>query len=222
MTDPLEFFPGYVSPLTDKEHATIGRIALLWGQIEHFVDGLLPEISGLSREQLEALQVKEKPMASKVAFLKASAKRHNHGPTGQSVAEFCKLVEDTKTQRNHAFHGIWGWRGDDRTERVYPAAQKESDPQSPFEIARSDAATPVDASEAADRMVPPADAGVPDVSVVVDAAPPMCLVSSDCAAADVSFPNGPRRWDVMTRRVAARVPTRRPYVRLGVRGRQRR
>lgn len=132
MTDPLEFSPGYVSPLTDKEHATIGRIALLWGQIEHFVDELLPEISGLSREQLEALQVKEKPMASKVSFLKASAKRHNHEPTSQSVAKFCGLVEDTKMQRNHIFHGIWGWRGDDRTERVYPAARKESDPHSPF------------------------------------------------------------------------------------------
>ena len=48
MSDPLEFLAGYVSPLTDVEHATIGRIALLWGQADHFVEQLLPVVSELS------------------------------------------------------------------------------------------------------------------------------------------------------------------------------
>lgn len=75
MSDPIEFFPGYVSPLTDKEHARIGRIALLWGQIEHFVEALIPRVSGLSVEELKALKVPDKPVGSKVLFLKAAANR---------------------------------------------------------------------------------------------------------------------------------------------------
>lgn len=132
MSDPLELLPGYVSPLTDKEHATLGRIAVLWGQIEHFVEELLPAATGLSRDDLEALQVTSKTIASKVDFLATASKRINDERLRNEVLNFCAIIHETKTQRNHVFHGMWGWRGDDRTKRVFPAARKESDPHAPF------------------------------------------------------------------------------------------
>ena len=132
MSDPLEFLAGYVSPLTDVEHATIGRIALLWGQADHFVEQLLPVVSELSWEQLKALQIPDKPLGSKVVFLKASAKKLSEASLREQVLTFCALIDDCKAHRNHVFHGMWGWRGDQRTGRVIPAARKESELHNPF------------------------------------------------------------------------------------------
>lgn len=110
----------------------MGRIAILWGQIEHFVDELLPAVSGLTPDELEALQLSDKPMQAKVAFLKATAKRHSDKATAEETLQFCALIDETKVNRNHVFHGIWGWRGDDRSKSVFPAARKSSDLHSPF------------------------------------------------------------------------------------------
>ena len=132
MDDPLQYLPGYVSPLTDKEHARIGRIAILWGQIEHFVEELLPHVTGLSRAELAALQVTSKTIASKVDFLTAATARLDNPKDREAIRAFCGIIHETKMQRNHVFHGIWGWRGDSQRKKVYPAARKESDPQAPF------------------------------------------------------------------------------------------
>lgn len=130
--DPLEFLPGYVSPVTDKEHATIGRIAILWGQVEHFVEQLLPVVTGLTEEELGILQLSSKPIATKVDFLNVAAKRLTDEDTRTGIKAFCAIIHETKGQRNHVFHGMWGWRGDDRTKRVFAAALKQSDPHAPF------------------------------------------------------------------------------------------
>lgn len=54
-----------------------------------------------------------------------------------------------------------------------------------------DAQAPGDSSAAPDSAGKPiADASAPDTSDAADAAPPMCLVSADCAIANVSYPNG--------------------------------
>jgi hypothetical protein len=132
MSDPLEFIPGYVSPLTDRQHAQIGRIAILWGQVEHFVEQLLPRITGLSWKELEALGVTEKPIGSKVNFLKAAASRITDDDLKNEVRALCAAIDDTKVARNHLFHGIWGWRGDKRTKNVFPAARKTSAPHAPL------------------------------------------------------------------------------------------
>lgn len=132
MSDPLEFIPFYLSPLTDKQHAQIGRIALLWGQIEYFVEIFIAQVSTLSWEELSAIGVTEKPIGSKVIFLKTAAKRLENPDRATQVRAFCEAIDDTKVARNHIFHGIWGWRGDKRTKRIFPAARKTSDPAAPF------------------------------------------------------------------------------------------
>lgn len=132
MSDPLEFIPGYVSPLTDKQHAQIGRIAILWGQIEHFVEMFLPQVTGLSWEELVTLSVTDKPIGAKVMFLKAASARITDENLREQVRRFCTAIDNTKVARNHVFHGMWGWRGDKRTKTVFPAARKTSAPQAPF------------------------------------------------------------------------------------------
>ena len=134
MPDPLEFIPGYVSPLTDKEHAQIGRIAILWGQIEHFVETLLTRVSGFKWEELEAIQLVDKPIAAKVGFLKAASARVTDQTVRDTVLAFCAEIDGTKASRNHVFHGIWGWRGDKRTKKVIAAARKRTVAHAPFKV----------------------------------------------------------------------------------------
>ena len=105
---PLEYVAGYVSPLTDKEHAQLGRIAVLWGQIENFVDELLEHVSGLSWNELEGLGVTTKPMATKASFLNQVRHRHEDAATAEKIGDFCALIHETKAARNDAFHGMWG------------------------------------------------------------------------------------------------------------------
>ncbi len=62
--------------------------------------------------------------------------------------------------------------------------------QLPPEVMGTDAQT-ADGAAAPDSSVTPiADSSAPDTSEAADAAPPMCLVSSDCASANVSYPKG--------------------------------
>ena len=111
-------------------------MAILWGQVEFFVERLMPRVSGLSWQELETLGVAAKPIASKVAFLSAARKRLKDDDVAKEVQAFCDLIQETKTARNHVFHGIWGWRGTARTERVEPAARKQSTPKQPFKAAK--------------------------------------------------------------------------------------
>lgn len=134
--DPLEFIPGYISSLTDVEHARIGRIAVLWGQIENFVEHMLPHVSGLTWDEIQAIGLAEKPVGQKVAFLKAAAKRIGDTALQQSVLNFCATIDDTKSARNHVFHGIWGWRAVQKTKSVVPAARKTSQPSQPFKASQ--------------------------------------------------------------------------------------
>ncbi|MEB3414555.1 hypothetical protein VCJ71_00605 [Alteriqipengyuania sp. WL0013] len=131
-TDPLEYVAGYISPLTDNEHARIGRIAVLWGQVEYFVDELLEYLTGFSRSELEALGVTDRPTASKVDFLLKVKERNDDGEYRERVTEFCRLIHETRPSRNQLFHGMWGWRALDRKKRMVPAARRSDAPKQPF------------------------------------------------------------------------------------------
>lgn len=120
---------GWISPLTDKEHATLGRIAVLWGQIESCIDFILPAFCDLGREELDALGVYDKPMAAKVNFLEAVSSKRAAEAVNMKVRQFTKIIKDTKVQRNHAFHSMWGWRVDDRKKTVEPCARKLKNPE---------------------------------------------------------------------------------------------
>ncbi|WFL76708.1 hypothetical protein P7228_11960 [Altererythrobacter arenosus] len=134
--DPLEFIPGYVSPLTEKDHARIGRIAILWGQVEHFVEAILPHVTGLSWGELDAIKVTDKPIASKVDLLSQARNRVADEELCEQIREFCAAINETKVQRNHLFHGVWGWRATNRTKTVVPAARKSSNPEQPLKAAQ--------------------------------------------------------------------------------------
>ena len=132
MVDDLTYYPAYVSPLTDKDHATIGRIVVLWGQIEYLVDCLLPRVSDLKWSELKALQVDNKNTSSKVGLLKELRNRLPDAEKQDQVFEFCMMIDNTKVRRNHLMHGIWGWRGNSREKSIRAASRKRSAPGQPL------------------------------------------------------------------------------------------
>jgi hypothetical protein len=134
--DPLQYIPAFISPLTDAEHARLGRIVVLWGQVEHFVEQLLCRVSGLSWKELEALQITERPMGAKTNFMSIARKRLGDATLEAKVQLFCELINETKVARNHAMHGMWGWRANSRNRSVEPCARRTADPKQPMKTAQ--------------------------------------------------------------------------------------
>lgn len=135
MSDSTEFMAGYLSPLTDKEHARLGRISVLWGQIEYYLDHLLPVVSGFSDAELKAIGLTEKNVGTKTQFLKAAIQRLTDPARAHEARRFCELIDNTKVARNHAFHGLWGWRASSRSKTVEPCARHSKHPAKPLKIA---------------------------------------------------------------------------------------
>lgn len=119
---------GFVSPLNDKQHAQLGRIAVLWGQIEAVIDFVLPTFCDLSHQELNAIQVFSRPMAAKAAFLKQVSKSRAAESVHEKVMTFLEIIENTKVDRNHAFHSMWGWRINEKKMTVEPCARYLTQP----------------------------------------------------------------------------------------------
>jgi hypothetical protein len=129
----LELSPAFCSPLTDKQHARLGRIAVLWGHIDFILDELLLKVLRLTRGQRAAL-IGEKPIGPKLEMLKPGIAKIKDPVIQEKVRAFYTILNDTKAQRNHIFHGSWGWRAIDRGKRVSIAARHPKSPTSPVEV----------------------------------------------------------------------------------------
>lgn len=120
MSDPYEFVPPFFSPLTHDQHARLGRIAVLWGQIDMILDQLLQAAMGLTGKQLRTFGG-EKPIGVKLGWL-GNHMDDLHPQSGRDLAQqFATLADETKNQRNRCFHGVWGFRPA-RGQRIVAAA----------------------------------------------------------------------------------------------------
>lgn len=117
---PEEYLPPFISPLTHDQHARLGRIAVLWGQIDMILDQLLDKTIGITSKQRMTL-IGDKQFGSKLDMLSRHIADIQDGDTRENIKEFWELSNQTKTLRNRAFHGIWGFRCV-RTDKVIPAA----------------------------------------------------------------------------------------------------
>lgn len=136
MSDPLEFVPGYISPLTDKEHARIGRITLLWGQVEHFAEQILPAVTKLHWDDLVAINIPSKGIGNVISLIRAANTRMPKSQVRSDIEDFCDEVNAIKQSRNKIFHGIWGWRASGRGRTVEAAARKTSEPEHPLRVSQ--------------------------------------------------------------------------------------
>jgi len=120
--DPRRFMPAYASPLTHDEHAALGRLAVLWGQVDFILDELLLDVIDLTIAQRATL-VGDKPIGSKLEMLKKHLQQVTNAAAIPLLKRFAELIDETKSQRNHSFHGCWGWRVDQRRQKLSVGAR---------------------------------------------------------------------------------------------------
>ena len=123
--------PAFYSPLTHDEHAQLGRIAVLWGQVEMFVENLLTAVLGIAPE-LRARLFNDKPVGAKLDVLSSFVKDMPDGEAARAVAAFLSLAHEVKSERNQCFHGVWGFRVRVKQQKIEAAAQHQRSPERPF------------------------------------------------------------------------------------------
>lgn len=122
--------PAFVSPLTHDQHAQIGRIAILWGQVDMFVDSLLTFVIGISAE-LRFELFADKQIGMKLDALRKFTAKLQTSKEKQQLQKFISLVDAIKADRNQCFHGTWGFRVT-KKRTVEAAAQHSKRPEAAF------------------------------------------------------------------------------------------
>lgn len=135
---PSDFVPPFVSPLTHDQHAQLGRIAILWGQIDMILDQLLQHAIGITGEQRITL-IGEKPIGAKLDMLSAHLKDISDQKAQQHAREFWNLANETKTVRNRCFHGVWGFRCGKKKNDIFAAAMHFKARENPVRADQLDA-----------------------------------------------------------------------------------
>lgn len=130
MDIPAEFIPPFVSPLSHDQHARLGRIAILWGQIDMILDQLLQAALNITGEQRVAL-IGERPIGGKLDLLKNNLHGIKDKKAREGARDFWELANDTKSVRNRCFHGIWGF-GLGRKETLFAGASHFREIENPF------------------------------------------------------------------------------------------
>jgi hypothetical protein len=125
-----ELIPGFISPLTDEQHAQLGRIAVLWGHCDMMLDDILTKLHRFTQEQKKAF-IGEKPIGPKLDLLKPKLKGIRDAHLKERVNVFYGILNNTKAKRNHIFHGSWGWREMNRANDVRICARHPKSPANP-------------------------------------------------------------------------------------------
>jgi len=125
--------PAFYSPLTHDQHAQLGRIAVLWGQIDMFMDSLLTYVVGISPELRKRL-LSDRPTGAKLDLLRDFLKDRPDGEPKKSISKFVKMAVGAKATRNQCFHGTWGYRILRKKKKVIAAAQHHKQPEQPFKV----------------------------------------------------------------------------------------
>ncbi len=103
--------PVYQLPLTDDELMLVGRITLVWAQIDFQIDGILTALHRLDEEQFAAF-FGRMMIGGKVQAARSAQARAPSETARIAVAEMCDAVSDCLRDRNLMTHGMWGWNWD--------------------------------------------------------------------------------------------------------------
>lgn len=125
--------PAFYSPLTHDQHAQIGRISVLWGQCEMFVDNLLTHILGISSD-LRLKLFGDRQLGTKLDTLSTFAKDMEVGSPREELLKFIRIANEVKGERNSCFHGVWGFHVT-RRKGVIAGAKHHRQPEKPFKAA---------------------------------------------------------------------------------------
>ena len=100
--------PKFAIPLTAQQTLEVGKLCVVWGQIDHFV---LCSVSLLLTTDLAAgvALMGDLTTAPLVNLLKKSRYRIANKEIRGLTKKFCDDMGPLITARNHITHGMWGW-----------------------------------------------------------------------------------------------------------------
>lgn len=107
-------------PLTDKQLMTLGKITAIWAQIDHLTDHLLSHVLELDPPAF-AERFGIMGSGGKLAALDLAQMDLPEGDLRTALYNFVVAANSVKEDRNHAVHGVWGFRSAQQKDK--PAAR---------------------------------------------------------------------------------------------------
>lgn len=127
--------PTFAVPLNEQHLYDLGVIAVIWGQIDFILDEIVAHVHAFDREQRDRF-LTDKMMGTKVDMLASDYSRlpkKLHPQAKDLVAR----INNLKPRRNAAFHGVWGWRLEKRSQTLTVAAhhpKSKNNPLKPIQL----------------------------------------------------------------------------------------
>jgi hypothetical protein len=95
-------------PLSVFGLMVLGRINVIWAQIETSIDMLLRDLDQLDKRQFDDFYF-DRQIERKLTALQRRAARSSDNAERVALIEFCKAMRTVIVDRNHAVHGRWGY-----------------------------------------------------------------------------------------------------------------
>ena len=100
--------PAFQISLTTIETLELGRLALIWGQIDQLLMLSISHLIAVDQEA-GALIVKDMTTGQLVNLLRKNRKRIQGEAARNLAKDFCAEMGSLIELRNHVIHGVWGW-----------------------------------------------------------------------------------------------------------------
>ncbi len=153
MSKFLVIDPAFAVPLSPEQLHDLGVIAVIWGQIDFMLDEILAHVHAFDKAQRDAF-LTDKLMGTKVEmltkeYLRLPAELH------PLATDLVKRINNLKPRRNSAFHGVWGWRLEKRSQTRQPAAYHHKSRDNPLRAQNLRAMTQemIDCSKVAGQLM---------------------------------------------------------------------
>ncbi|MEO4040356.1 hypothetical protein AAFN47_01965 [Hoeflea sp. CAU 1731] len=99
--------PPFDLPLSDPDLLLMGKIAILWGQIDESFNSCLRLVLKIDNRVFESL-LGNQMIGSRVSHMKAAIHTATDSRNRELLSEIVSKMEDVLPSRNAAMHGCWG------------------------------------------------------------------------------------------------------------------
>lgn len=100
--------PSWLIPLSDEDQARLGRIVVMWGQVESVLDYIIQAFTPIDEAAYKSL-LGGRMLSTKVGIVLNLAKEITNLRTMKACEELCSLINASSSDRNDAVHGRWGY-----------------------------------------------------------------------------------------------------------------
>lgn len=114
MTDPVDAewpTPAFRVPFDEEQLVLMGLIAVVWGQIDFWINQIIQSLHGIDYAQRKLL-LGDKTIGPKLDLITKSLDRVADDAVREAIRQAVAATRTTLERRNAAAHGMWGfWTG---------------------------------------------------------------------------------------------------------------